>query len=246
MTTLGQRVAGLRNQCGLSQDALAEKLGVSRQSVSKWETDASIPDLDKLMKLSQIFDISLDELVKGEAPAMPQAAGPAALWHRLAALYREKAYLLGWLLVGWGVWGLLRSVWNVVTLYLPMTGLKSALDFFFITLLPAHLMNLLKTLLGALFLLYGKRRQFRWYHMGWALIAAGLFGIPAIRKLRTGLLHIPAMLYYVMLNPQNPEELQELRVFAFSDLNGCLLLFALGSLMLVLGRRTAAKSESTE
>lgn len=67
--TLGQRLCQLRGRAGLSQDALAERLGVSRQSVSKWETDASVLDLDKLVRLSQIFGATLDELVKGTADA---------------------------------------------------------------------------------------------------------------------------------------------------------------------------------
>ena len=64
---MGQRIVRLRTQAGLSQDALAERLGVSRQSVSKWETDGSIPDLDRLVRLSEIFGVTLDELVKGAA-----------------------------------------------------------------------------------------------------------------------------------------------------------------------------------
>lgn len=67
--TLGQRLSHLRTGAGLSQDALAEQLGVSRQSVSKWETDGSVPELDKLVRLSQVFGVTLDELVKGTADA---------------------------------------------------------------------------------------------------------------------------------------------------------------------------------
>lgn len=66
--TLGERLIQLRAKAGLSQDTLAEQLGVSRQSVSKWENDASVPDLEKLVKLSGVFGVSLDELVKGEVP----------------------------------------------------------------------------------------------------------------------------------------------------------------------------------
>lgn len=71
---LGSTITRLRTQRGLSQGDLAEVLGVSRQSVSKWETNASVPDLDKLVKLSQFFDISLDELVTGASS--PQEAAP--------------------------------------------------------------------------------------------------------------------------------------------------------------------------
>ena len=66
--TLGERIAALRNQHELSQGALAELMNVSRQSISKWETNASVPELDKLIQLSEVFHISLDELVKSDIP----------------------------------------------------------------------------------------------------------------------------------------------------------------------------------
>ncbi|MDD4570688.1 MAG: helix-turn-helix transcriptional regulator [Tepidanaerobacteraceae bacterium] len=52
----------LRTEHRLSQGDLAEKMGVSRQSVSKWETGSSVFDLDKLVALSELFDVSLDTL----------------------------------------------------------------------------------------------------------------------------------------------------------------------------------------
>ena len=63
--TLGEHITALRAEHHMSQGDLAERLNVSRQSVSKWETNTSVPDLDKLIALSQVFDITLDELVKG-------------------------------------------------------------------------------------------------------------------------------------------------------------------------------------
>jgi len=66
--TLGEKISALRNQHEMSQGDLAEKLNVSRQSISKWETDTSVPELDKLIQLSEVFHITLDELVKGETP----------------------------------------------------------------------------------------------------------------------------------------------------------------------------------
>lgn len=65
--TLGERICTRRMEHGLSQADLAEALGVSRQSVSKWETDASTPELDKLIRLSEIFSVTLDELIRGES-----------------------------------------------------------------------------------------------------------------------------------------------------------------------------------
>ena len=64
--TLGEKISALRNQLGMSQGDLAEKINVSRQSVSKWETNTSVPELDKLIQLSELFQITLDELVKGD------------------------------------------------------------------------------------------------------------------------------------------------------------------------------------
>lgn len=77
--SLGENIARLRAQNGWSQGELAGKLEVSRQSVSKWETDASVPDLDKLVKLSEAFGVSLDELVHGQSGTAPcPAQSPVA------------------------------------------------------------------------------------------------------------------------------------------------------------------------
>lgn len=64
--SLGEMIYKLRTEKNLSQGDLAEMLNVSRQSISKWENNSAIPDLEKIVKLSEIFNISLDELVKGE------------------------------------------------------------------------------------------------------------------------------------------------------------------------------------
>ncbi|HAB66020.1 MAG TPA: hypothetical protein DCE23_01500, partial [Firmicutes bacterium] len=63
---LGKRLMELRKKQNLSQEALAEKLGVTRQTVSKWETDQSAPDFDKVLPLCEVFGITTDELFKGE------------------------------------------------------------------------------------------------------------------------------------------------------------------------------------
>ena len=76
--TLGERIAYYRGALGLSQGELAEKLGVSRQAVSKWVTDAGLPDLDRLIALSGLYNITLDELVKGSAPSPAPADGAQA------------------------------------------------------------------------------------------------------------------------------------------------------------------------
>ncbi len=61
--TVGEKIKQLRNEKGLSQEKLAEKLNVSRSAVAKWETDGGIPEIDNLIQLAAVFDISLDELL---------------------------------------------------------------------------------------------------------------------------------------------------------------------------------------
>lgn len=64
--TLGQKLQQLRKRDGLSQEALAEQVAVTRQTISKWELDQSMPDLDLLARLSAIFQVSTDYLIKPE------------------------------------------------------------------------------------------------------------------------------------------------------------------------------------
>ena len=71
--SLSENIYRLRTEKNMSQLELAEALEVSRQSVSKWETGTAVPELDKLVKMAKLFEISLDELVSGEVPATKEA-----------------------------------------------------------------------------------------------------------------------------------------------------------------------------
>ena len=64
--TLGQRIQKGRKEAGLSQEELAEQLGVSRQAVSRWENDNGYPEMEKIIRLSQIYQVSLDYLAGNE------------------------------------------------------------------------------------------------------------------------------------------------------------------------------------
>lgn len=68
--TFADKLKSIRKQAGFSQEKLAEKLGVSRQAVTKWETDTGIPDIENLMAISALFDISIDELLSNEKGTM--------------------------------------------------------------------------------------------------------------------------------------------------------------------------------
>lgn len=123
--TLGEKIAKLRAEHHLSQGDLAEKLGVSRQSVSKWETGSSVPDLDKLITLSELFDVSLDALVKDQDPKEntdPQPSGP----HQSSEKYPPR-YIAGWILMSVGLLSVvlgfaLNMLLAVLGVYLILCG----------------------------------------------------------------------------------------------------------------------------
>ncbi len=70
-STLGQRISTLRHKKKLTQDELAEKLGISPQAVSKWENDQTCPDISLLPLLAKILGVSVDELLSGKTAESP-------------------------------------------------------------------------------------------------------------------------------------------------------------------------------
>lgn len=117
--SLGSRIYEQRTAHKLSQVDLADRLEVSRQSISKWETDASVPELDKLVKMCEVFGVSLDWLVLGREPAAPQSA-PVAV--QLPALSQGT---VGAALIALGLFAfiLMAAVRDI------MTGVLLALPF---------------------------------------------------------------------------------------------------------------------
>ena len=73
---LADKIIDLRKKAGWSQEELADKLGVSRQSVSKWEGAQSIPDMNKILQLSELFGVSTDYLLKDSLEAPEPLAAP--------------------------------------------------------------------------------------------------------------------------------------------------------------------------
>ena len=76
--TIGQKIIQLRNSMGISQEKLAELLDVSRQSVSKWEMDHTIPQIDKILQIADIFSISCDELIREDMDLKRTLTSPLA------------------------------------------------------------------------------------------------------------------------------------------------------------------------
>ncbi|MBO4494340.1 MAG: helix-turn-helix transcriptional regulator [Clostridiales bacterium] len=65
---ISDRILSLRKAKGMSQEQLAEAVGVSRQAVSKWESEQAMPDMDKVVLLSEIFGVTTDYILKGIEP----------------------------------------------------------------------------------------------------------------------------------------------------------------------------------
>lgn len=130
--TFGEKLQSLRQRAGMSQDALAEKLNVSRQAVSRWERDETMPETDKVVALADLFGVTTDYLLRPQSEEQPQQNRPQSGgekkhdWvDRLSYLAKTKGYLLGWLLVAWGVMDLLGllAVLLVTNGFLNFTGL---------------------------------------------------------------------------------------------------------------------------
>jgi len=69
--TIGEKISHLRSRDGMNQEELAEKMGVSRQSISKWEMDQALPQLDKVMQLCSLFKVTADELLQNKINIAP-------------------------------------------------------------------------------------------------------------------------------------------------------------------------------
>ena len=80
-----QKLYELRKTKGLSQEALAQELDVSRQAVSKWESGTAMPETDKLIRISTYFKISMDELITGKTAVTAEKVKPGVILCLLGA-----------------------------------------------------------------------------------------------------------------------------------------------------------------
>ncbi|WP_314449750.1 helix-turn-helix transcriptional regulator [uncultured Streptococcus sp.] len=97
---LSDRIQYLRKVRGISQEGLAEKLGVSRQAVSKWESEQSMPDLDKIISMSDYFEVTTDYLLKGIEPVVQKEEEQSIKHRRIAS---NICYQLSLGFVGLGI-----------------------------------------------------------------------------------------------------------------------------------------------
>lgn len=87
--SLGEKIRDYRKKAGLSQEQLAEKLNVSRQAITKWETNKGVPDISNLIAISDEFGVTLDELIKEDAVVKKKIISDSSSkkWHILVIIY---------------------------------------------------------------------------------------------------------------------------------------------------------------
>lgn len=109
--TFGRRLQQVRKAAGLSQEQLAELVGMSRQAVSKWETDQAAPDVDKLALLCGVLGVSADELLGREAP--PQRGGLEDCVRMNGA---KRCFTAGWVTALVGVVLLVAELFSLIVI----------------------------------------------------------------------------------------------------------------------------------
>lgn len=168
--TLGKRIVANRRRLGITQDRLAEQLGVTAQAVSKWENDLSCPDIAMLPKLAEIFGISVDTLL-GIAPQETEKIPATEVVTSAETTNSESAHQANWEFhwdsgrkgyLGLAIWILLTGGWMFAAAYYHIDA-----DFW----------DLLWTNGLVVFGLFGLFPRFSFFHLGCAL-----FGIHSLLK----------------------------------------------------------------
>jgi len=117
--SLGEKIQILRKQKGMTQDQLADMLNVSRQAVSKWETNESQPDIERLIQIGDLFNVSIDFLIKDNHMSTPvthtRRSKPQFLRNSRISIMVSAIYSAAtgvFLLLGF-IWGLWHPGWIV-------------------------------------------------------------------------------------------------------------------------------------
>jgi len=132
---LGETILKYRQRHGLSQEKLAEQVGVSRQAVSKWEVGDAVPDTDKLIPLARALGITVDELLgnipeeegEQEEAVEPPVSGQYTYTQAEPTVEQEKRP--GWFATHWYWLGLIPAIWGAWQLLQLIIVMVSALMF---------------------------------------------------------------------------------------------------------------------
>ena len=143
---LGEKIQALRKQHGMSQEQLADALNISRQAVSKWETNESQPDIERLIEISGMFNVSTDYLIKDGYSLTTNTAVTAPIRKNkdevslratrisflVSAIYSTATAIFLILGFGWGLWHpgwIVFFIPPVVVRFLAQFMAKSAEDY---------------------------------------------------------------------------------------------------------------------
>ena len=171
--TFGEKLQKLRAREGLSQDALAELLDVSRQAVSKWERDETMPETEKVVRISNSFHVTTDYLLKDE-PEQPEERQRR---REFGEWFRDRGWLLGWIPCAWGAYCMAR-MWRLLA-FQDSWWMRG----WMLLMYPAPYGNAALAGLGTVLLCRRRAGQLCWYHAGMFPV---LWGI--LEFLRVGLL----------------------------------------------------------
>ena len=128
--SLGKRIQSYRKQKGLSQEQLASRLNISRQALSKWESDINVPNIDKIMDVAKALEITLNELLGLEEDSNDEYAKLESILNQVVLtqnneIIRNKKYLKMGLVIGTGIFIILALVmWSVLN---DIKGIKSTI-----------------------------------------------------------------------------------------------------------------------
>lgn len=114
-----------RQQAGLSQEQLAQNIYVTRQTVSNWETGKSYPDIHSLLLLSRLFDVTVDQLIKGDIETMKQEISQEAVdsFNRESRIFAAMCIVSAVTFIPAAALGLSRNQWWVLGLWVFLYGL---------------------------------------------------------------------------------------------------------------------------
>lgn len=90
---IGQKISACRKKRGMSQEDLAERIGVSRQAVSRWETGESVPDVEKIKALCRIFEVPADYLLFDEKEELSSGCSEEQNFSNEKSCFRRGAYI---------------------------------------------------------------------------------------------------------------------------------------------------------
>ena len=124
MYMLADKIITLRKKNGWSQEELADKTGVSRQAVSKWETSQAFPDVDKILQLSSLFGVTTDYLLKDDI-TNEECATKQHNTHKLEKNTKNAVMLayFGMIPVVYVIWSFLSQDWHITWITFILSGI---------------------------------------------------------------------------------------------------------------------------